>query len=889
MTVELSVSICSFNINGTKDKDGSLNQKMNDFDILFLQEHLLPAISVNSLRRSSHHIVFTTNARKTKGRPSGGLACVIKRLATPLSPILFHSSDNIMAIRLGHLVFINVYLPCDQKRLASLTKFSNACSSLKTLLCNIEKHGYRWLLIGDFNCDVHSSSTRANLVLDSLPIGYRIVPKALNYSYIHNSGTVTNIDHCICSADVPCSVVNVDEDERDFDHLPLSLTVTLTADPSNHPCAANKKWCMKREWSKANWPLYISTLTALLSCVKIPFNLLCTSVFSPQARVQLNVYYLHLVKCMKQAENVAVPLVRVKLKTRSPIWKEDPGLKAVKNRAKLWLRIWIACGRPLRGQVFDIKSKTKAEFKRYLRLVRYNGAEFPKSAVQWKEVINTSKFDSLGTSDVIPDSSWLGHYKSIFCKIEYSVHYHFQCLISKFLPPKVLQRHVIPVSTKSIVNCMLKLKSKSSDLDGISAHHLRCDCPALVAQLQLLFQFCLSLSMVPDSFLCGTVTSILKRGRDPFDCSSYRPITVACNISKVFEYVLLPYIIERTAKDSNQFGFQPRIGCQHAHKVLASTLYDAQSKGYELHICALDLSKAFDSICHAQMWHSLSEFGVNPSVIHVLKFWYSNSFLRLKSGTGYCGNIPVQSGVRQGGVLSPYLFNACIQNVLLGIKPSYFYNLSDVSYIAYADDLLVLSRTKSILALSVQRISMMFRDVGLFLNFDKCEYLVFNPKSSAHNLSCGSSVIRNVASLRWLGISICSTLTFLRLQVLRDVKEKLKIGYAKIVPNRGKYSRRALAKMYSTYCDHSVLFLSGMYSLLNKNDLRQIRIAYFRYCKFLLYLPTSYRNTRIIEKYGATDIIQSFELLSNNLTRNAFVSLGPNHNIIRVFLSVIKV
>jgi hypothetical protein len=107
-------------------------------------------------------------------------------------------------------------------------------------------------------------------------------------------------------------------------------------------------------------------------------------------------------------------------------------------------------------------------------------------------------------------------------------------------------------------------------------------------------------------------------------------------------------------------------------------------------------------------------------------------------------------------VLLPYLFNACIQNVLLGIKPSYSYNLSDVSYIAYVDDVLVLSRTKSILALSVQRISMMFRDVGLFLNYNKCEYLVFNPKSSAHNLSCGSSVIRNVTSLSWLGISICA-------------------------------------------------------------------------------------------------------------------------------------
>ena len=141
--------------------------------------------------------------------------------------------------------------------------------------------------------------------------------------------------------------------------------------------------------------------------------------------------------------------------------------------------------------------------------------------------------------------------KNIFCKIEYSVHYHFQCLVSKFLSPKVFQRHALPVSTRSIVNCVLKLESKSSDLDGISTHHLCGDCPALVTQLQLIFQFCLSLSMAPHSFLCRTVTSILKSGRDPFDCGSYRPIIVACNISKIFEYVLLPCLIERTTKDSN--------------------------------------------------------------------------------------------------------------------------------------------------------------------------------------------------------------------------------------------------------------------------------------------------------------------------------------------------
>ena len=53
-------------------------------------------------------------------------------------------------------------------------------------------------------------------------------------------------------------------------------------------------------------------------------------------------------------------------------------------------KIWIACGRPLRGNVLDIKQKTKLDFKRYIRRVRYNGAEFPKTPSQWKKVINVA-------------------------------------------------------------------------------------------------------------------------------------------------------------------------------------------------------------------------------------------------------------------------------------------------------------------------------------------------------------------------------------------------------------------------------------------------------------------------------------------------------------------
>ena len=165
-----------------------------------------------------------------------------------------------------------------------------------------------------------------------------------------------------------------------------------------------------------------------------------------------------------------------------------------------------------------------------------------------------------------------------------------------------------------------RLKSKSYDIDGISAFLLKSDSEELVYHLQLLFQTCLCSSLVPGSFLVGTITSILKRGKDPTSCASYRPITVASTLCKVFEYVLLLDLLSNVDYMSNQFGFKPYIGCQHAHRAIV--LFETPKNGFEVHFCALDVTKAFDSICHSQLWYSLIQLGANVSVILTLRLWY---------------------------------------------------------------------------------------------------------------------------------------------------------------------------------------------------------------------------------------------------------------------------
>ena len=105
---------------------------------------------------------------------------------------------------------------------------------------------------------------------------------------------------------------------------------------------------------------------------------------------------------MKEAKRVAVPEERVKFNTRKPEWSWDPGLKSVKNKAKFWLRIWVSCERPCSGVVFQLKQKTKLEYKKYLRSAKSKICNFPSSHLDWKNVVNSNKIDdSSSTSSPI--------------------------------------------------------------------------------------------------------------------------------------------------------------------------------------------------------------------------------------------------------------------------------------------------------------------------------------------------------------------------------------------------------------------------------------------------------------------------------------------------------
>ena len=248
--------------------------------------------------------------------------------------------------------------------------------------------------------------------------------------------------------------------------------------------------------------------------------------------------------------------------------------------------------------------------------------------------------------------------------------------------------------------------------------------------------------------------------------NDFRGISISPVISKVFEHCILDRYARYFCTSDNQFGFKKEHGCSHAVYTLRCVVDSYLASGSTINLCALDLTKAFDKMNHQGLFIKLMERGLPEKVLLLLENWFNIGVTCVKWGTVYSAFFALTCGIRQGGVLSPYLFAVFIDSVVQRVQASgigCYVKFICFNIILYADDILLLAPSVTALQqlLHVCETELACLDMAINVGKSACMRI-----GSRYNVKCMNISTLNSREILWcdkikyLGIDLIAARVF---------------------------------------------------------------------------------------------------------------------------------
>ena len=140
------------------------------------------------------------------------------------------------------------------------------------------------------------------------------------------------------------------------------------------------------------------------------------------------------------------------------------------------------------------------------------------------------------------------------------------------------------------------LKNSSSGPYKIPAIFLSKTCKALVKPLRIILQKSLDNREIPGKYKMAHITLIHKGvKKSKLKPENYRPVSLTSHIMKIFERVIVMYIIKHLSENQlfnkNQHGFVPGKSTQTQLLAYYKDIYDILQKGTRIDTVFLDFAR----------------------------------------------------------------------------------------------------------------------------------------------------------------------------------------------------------------------------------------------------------------------------------------------------------
>ena len=844
-----TITISTFNCQGLKSAMNQVQGLCNNSQIVALQETWLYNNDLDIVK--SIHKDFSgfsiSSVRDDvaihRGRPHGGLSFMWNKSLTPYINIVNYDDDRLLGLSFKYrdqsTLFINVYLPTNVRE--NVDQYLNYVGKISAII--EESQCENICILGDFNAspgtdyfvEICSLCSSHDLIMSDVALLPRNSYTHVNQAFLTKSW----LDHFLFSENLHMIITDcyIDYDCVQSDHFPIIMKLNLGNIPNSTSEEPVNEEVIRWNFSDINKRQeYFSKVEARLHILMHEENFFFCNEMScnnDTHREKISLLYDKMNKIIVETGKEVFGTCRRKFKP-IPGWSEY--VAESHSIAREAFLSWRMEGSPREGQVALYMRQTRARFKMALRWCKQQEQQLRARALGesmacgnfnefWdriksfnkKKVTTPERIENAnGTRSIL--KLWKDNFETVLNSVEDNE-------TKRSFKEKLRNSNFSPVTiTVEMVEKAAKSLSlgKAVGYDGIPGEVYKYAPRLLFILLSILFRFFISHSFIPNILMTVLLIPLLKSiTKDPTVKSNYRPIAISTQASKILEMVILDNIRQSLDTSEYQFGFKPKLGTEMCIYALKNTLDYYYSRNTPIFLCFLDAKAAFDRVNYWKLLEKLFKRKVGISIIYLLIYWFTKQCFMVKWCNEYSDPFLNKNGLRQGSILSPFLFNIYVDELNIRLAESGIgCHIADKAFnnFSYADDLVILSPSAKGLQMLLGICEEFAIRHDIVFNTTKTVCMIVNPPSLKINgypiMRLQNDELGFVNEFCYLGHIISHDLS--DNADIEQQRRKLSVRGNILLRNYNFCEKGTKIQLFKSYCSSLMVQLFGIITLRRK-------------------------------------------------------------------------